>query len=73
MVREKDKKKWVVNKASSFEEAEAWDDEYQANLSQEERLSNIQICRDNYYKVIGINAPRKRLSRVFRVVKQVSR
>lgn len=72
-VKGKKKRKWFVNVAHSFKEAEEWDDKYNASLTPEERLSDIQICRDNYLKIKGINARRKRFSRVFRVIKQISR
>lgn len=69
----KGKRKWFVNKAYSFKEAENWEDRYYASLTPQERLSDIQICRDNYYKFKGINARRKRFCRVFRIIKQVWR
>lgn len=65
------KRSWFINKASSFKEAEEWEDKYYASLTPAERLSAIQICRDNYYKFKGRNARRKRFCRVFRVIKQI--
>jgi hypothetical protein len=68
------KVKWYVNKANSFKEAEEWEDKYYASLSAEERLSDIQICRENYYKLKkNVNARRKRFCRVFRIIKQIPR
>jgi len=58
--------------ASSFKEAERLDDEYYIRESPEERLSDIQFCREQYFiiKGIDIDESRKRLRRVFRVIKQ---
>lgn len=63
-----------IKKARSFEEAERFDDEYYNRESPEERLSDIQFCREQYFIIRGINIDesRKRLRRVFRVIKQKS-
>ncbi|OGW00929.1 MAG: hypothetical protein A3I04_06250 [Nitrospinae bacterium RIFCSPLOWO2_02_FULL_39_110] len=61
-----------IKKARSFKEAERLDDEYYIRESPEERLSDIQFCREQYFiiKGIDIDESRKRLRRVFRVIKQ---
>ena len=64
--------KIVINKAKSFKEAQDWQDNYYMSKTAKERLSDVQICRENYFKIKGINACRKRLRRVFRIVKQIS-
>ena len=64
--------KIVINKAKSFKEAQEWQDNYYMSKTGRERLSDVQICRENYFKIKGINAGRKRLRRVFRIVKQIS-
>lgn len=63
------KKIWV-KKAHSFEEAEKFDDQYYRQRTYKERLSDLQLCRDMYFKLKGIkvNACRKRLRRVVRVI-----
>jgi len=64
--------KIVINKAKSFKEAQEWQNNYYISKPVKERLSDVQRCRENYFKIKGINAGRKRLRRIFRVVKQVS-
>ena len=64
--------KIVINKAKSFKEAQEWQDNYYMSKTAKERLSDVQICRENYFKIKRINAGRKRLRRVFRIVKQIS-
>lgn len=63
-------KKWWVKKANSFKEAEHFDNEYYRQRTPEERLSDIQVCREMYFKLKGtnINEIRKGLRRIFRVV-----
>lgn len=65
-------KKRFIHKASSFKEAEEYEDKYYACLSPEERLSDIQICREQYFlmKGISLSESRKRLRRVLRIIKQ---
>ena len=59
-----------VNKAKSFEEAAAFDREYDERLSPEERLETVQMLREMHFAqsgmVIGENG--KRLRRVLNVV-----
>jgi len=64
-------KMWV-NKAGSFEEAEAFDTEYYKNMSAIDRIETIQILREQHFKLNGLNfnENRKRLRRVYRVIKQ---
>lgn len=63
-------KKWWIRKAKSWEEAEQLDDEYYRLESPERRLSDIQFCREQYFKIkgININESRKRLRRFFKVI-----
>lgn len=63
-------KKFWVKKTDSFEEAEEFDDEYYRRRTFEDRLSDIQLCRDMYFKLkrINVNACRKRLRRLVRVI-----
>lgn len=65
------KKIWV-RKFRSPSEAENSDLEYYLNLTPEERLSIVQMLREEYYKFRRKrnNASRKRLSRVFKIIKQ---
>lgn len=63
--------KWI-NKANSFEEADAFDTEYYKSMSSEKRIETVQILREQYFKLSGLNfnENRKRLRRVYRVIKQ---
>jgi hypothetical protein len=65
------KKIWI-NRANSFEEAQDFDKEYYSSLSSTERVENVQLLREEYFKTHGMkfreNA--KRLRRVFKVIKQ---
>ncbi len=63
------RKIWI-KKFNSFKEAERFEDEYYRKRSPEERLEDIQLCREMYFelKKINLNACRKRLRRVFRVI-----
>lgn len=62
------KKIWQ-QKHTSFKEAKEFDDIYYMSESPEERLSDIQFCREQYFKMKGIaNEGRKRLRRVIRII-----
>jgi hypothetical protein len=65
-------KKWWIRKAKSWEEAQEQDDEYYRLSSPEQRLSDIQFCREMYFKLkgININEVRKGLRRFFKVTEQ---
>lgn len=63
------KDKVWVNKARSFQEAEKFNDEYYLNMTPEERLSIIQLCREEYHAKIK-HENRKRFRRVFKIVQQ---
>lgn len=65
------KKIWL-NKVDSFQKAEEFDDRYNLSLSAEERLSNVQILREEYFKISKDlkNANRKGLRRVLKIIKQ---
>ena len=56
-----------VNIAKSFKEAEAFDDKYYMAMTPEERLSMVQICREEYYAKIK-HEDRKRFRRVVRII-----
>ena len=65
------KKIWI-NKARSFNEAQNFDTAYYLSLSASERLETVQILREEYFKSKGLKFrdDRKRLRRVFRIIKQ---
>lgn len=65
------KKKWI-NKTSSFYNAQELDDKYYISKTPKERLSDIQICREQYFLINkkAKNESRKRLQRVVRIIKQ---
>jgi hypothetical protein len=65
------KKIWI-NKAKSFKEAREFDDAYYLNFSSTERVENVQILREEFFKTRGLKfcEDGKRLRRVFRVIKQ---
>ncbi len=44
------KKVWL-NKTNSFQKAEEFDDQYNLSLSPEERLSAVQLLREEYFKI----------------------
>ena len=56
-----------VNIAKSFKEAEEFDDKYYMAMTPEERLSMVQICREEYYAKIK-HEDRKRFRRVVRII-----
>lgn len=61
-----------VKRFHSFKDAETEELYYYASMTPEERLSIVQLLREEYWKFKGPkgNESRKRLSRVFKVVKQ---
>lgn len=62
------RKIWI-HKATSFKDAKDFEDELYMRASPEERLSDIQFCREQYFKMKGLpNEGRKRLRRVIRVI-----
>lgn len=64
------KKIWI-HKSNSFKEANEFDVEYYSCESPRQRLSDMQFCREMYFKLKGItNAGRRRLRRVIRIIKQ---
>jgi len=65
------KKIWV-NRANSFGEARDFDNSYYSSFSSTERVENVQILREEYFKTHGMKFREdgKRLRRVFRVIKQ---
>lgn len=66
------RKKIWERKAYSFKEAEELDNEYYRRESKAERLSDIELCRQMYFSIKGIdiNESRKRLRRVFKIIQQ---
>lgn len=50
------RKKIVVNRAQSFEEAERWDLDYWQSLTPEDRLSALVALHQDYIKIKGKNA-----------------
>lgn len=65
------KKIWI-NRANSFDEARDFDNTYYSSLSSTERVENVQILREEYFKIHGLKFREdgKRLRRVFRIIKQ---
>jgi hypothetical protein len=59
--------KKIVHIARSFEEAEDWDIRQELSMTPEERLDTLQRLREEYYTFKNEN--RKRLQRVYRIVK----
>lgn len=61
-----------IKKADSFKQAEKFEKHYYHEESLEQRLNDVQLCRQMYFlmKGIDINAARKGLRRVFRIVEQ---
>lgn len=61
-----------VNKAKSFKEAAAFDENYYAYRTPEECISDVQVCREQYFKMCNINVHeiRKRFRRTVRVIKR---
>ena len=61
-----------VNKATSFADAEKFDEDYYFNLTSLERLETVQFLRESYYKIKKDlnNESRKGLRRVVKVIKQ---
>lgn len=62
------RKRIWVNIAHSFKEAEDFDDKYYFLMSPQERLSDVQFCREIYAKIK--NASRRRFRRVIKIIKQ---
>ncbi len=58
------------NVAHSFKEAKKFDDKYYSSMSPEERLSDIQFCREQYFQIKKLDAGRKRLRRIIKVIQQ---
>ena len=64
-------KKFWEHKAYSFKEAEEFDDRYYMLETPQERLSDVQLCRDMYIRLKGLTGEgRKGLRRVIKVIKQ---
>jgi hypothetical protein len=65
------KRIWI-NKAGSFEDAQNFDTAYYSHLSSAERVETVQFLREEYFKSNGLKfrEDRKRLRRVFKVIKQ---
>lgn len=72
------KKIFWENIAHSFKEAEEFDTKYYSSLSPEERLSDIQFCREQYFKITRLasakrgrlDESRKRLRRTVKVIQR---
>ena len=66
------KKTIWVNKANSFEDAQQFEAAYYLNTSSAERVETVQILREAHFKSTGLYSRenRKRLRRVFRIIKQ---
>ena len=64
------KKKIWVRKFNSFKEENKADIKYYSSKTPEERLSDIQFCREQFPKLRGNNENGKGLRRVFKIIKQ---
>jgi hypothetical protein len=66
------KRKIWVNKSNSFIDAQKFDDSYYLSLTPTERLETVQFLREEQWKLKKekIHEGRKRLRRVFKLVKQ---
>lgn len=63
------KKIWV-HKSYAFSDADAFSDVLNRLSSYKQRLSDIQFCRECYFKLKGIYENRKRLRRSVKVIKR---
>ncbi|MBL7131719.1 MAG: hypothetical protein ISS45_10050 [Candidatus Omnitrophica bacterium] len=64
------KKIWA-HKANSFKKAREHDEKYYLFKSPQERLSDIQFCRELYFKLKGLtDESREGFRRVIKIVKQ---
>jgi hypothetical protein len=62
------RKKWV-HKTNSFKQAEDFENRLHMQASAQERLSDIQFCREQYFKLKGLSyAGRKRLRRIIKII-----
>jgi hypothetical protein len=61
-----------VHKSKSFKEAQEFDDSYYLSMTPTERLETVQFLREEYWKMNKgkIHEGRKRLRRVFKLIKQ---
>lgn len=59
-----------VNKTTSFKQADKFDAEYYLSMSPEEKLTIVQICREEYYKIKNLDESRKRFRRFFKITKK---
>jgi hypothetical protein len=66
------KKTWV-HKHRSFDSANEYDDAYYFRMNRRERIETMQLLREMFFKINRGNgvAHRKRLRRVFKVIKQI--
>jgi hypothetical protein len=66
------KKTIWVNKANSFEDAQQFEAAYYLITSGTERIETVKILREAHFKSTGLYSRenRKKLRRVFRVIKQ---
>ena len=67
------KRKIWINKLNSFRKAEDFEVLYYLSMTPEERLTDVQLCRDEYLKIkkgVILNASGKRLRKVIKLIKQ---
>jgi hypothetical protein len=66
------KQKIWVRKSNSFKDAQEFDDSYYLSMSPIERLETVQFLREEYWKMNKgeSHESRKRLRRVFKLIKQ---
>ena len=60
-----------MHRTNSFLKAKQFEWKIMLSSSPEERLNDIQLCREQYFKIRGLlHESRKRLRRVVRIIKQ---
>ena len=61
-----------VNRAGSFDDARRFEKEYYMKFSASQRLETVQVLREAFFRSSGISfrGNRKRLRRVFKIIKQ---
>ena len=59
-----------LHRASSYKNAKRYDEIMFFSSSSLQRLSDIQLCREQYFKLRRLRENRKRLRRVIKIIKQ---
>ena len=59
---------YFIYKTDSFKKAEDFKKKLNKALSPQERLNDVQICREQYFKLKGLDESRKRLRRILKIM-----